>query len=565
VKFFFSTVLLSLLYFLWRCQFGVDLTDEAFYILPSWKLMALGDRPFVDEVYYATRQIDLLNRWLLSWWIPYSVYWIRVSVTWAFAGSLALFCWLAIGKKIPLFAALVYLSYLFCDEQNLFSWSYNWWIKILLLLQGSLFLLAREGRLRRRALFLSGLLGGLAVTAHNLLLPVFLGTLFLVFIADKTSKVPRLSGALPYGLGLVLGILPISVYIFLHKEEWIFALGRMLTDSRDYGPVHPIQKCLGIIRWLHGTEEFWIFLLIAIASVWERARRFLFIILLITLGAYLFRRATGFEGSFPRIFGAVSFASLLVFSPFLIRERRDDFWIPIWSAFGAALTMGVASVNGTGSLHFAWGAPWVLGFALVSEKSSKNALLMGFAAILALYGGYQGFRHNLSSSYMDVGPAQTEVTLQIPPLKGLRTTKRKAFLIERISELVKDRDFAITYPFLPGTLFFGDVRHSLDTTITHSISSRELHAKYLKHISSGRPPEIAVIALTSPWSWGMGKGMGRIENVFAADDGIWAYVNCSKTKLLLEEPEVVVWELDPKKSKICLNGALSSSKDSKIQ
>ena len=44
-------VLLGLALSVWKCQYGIDLYDETYFLPPGFKLMSLGDKPISDEIF----------------------------------------------------------------------------------------------------------------------------------------------------------------------------------------------------------------------------------------------------------------------------------------------------------------------------------------------------------------------------------------------------------------------------------------------------------------------------------------------------------------------------------
>jgi len=147
-----ALVLSGFAFAIWKCQFGLDLTDEAFYLAPAWKLFALGDKPFLDEVYNGPRQSDLLNYILIRPLVPFSILSLRMAAIVCYGSILLSLIYISFRKSFGLMAGMVFYICLTYDPFNMPTWSYNWWARNFFLLHHMLLLLAfNEANGKRRA------------------------------------------------------------------------------------------------------------------------------------------------------------------------------------------------------------------------------------------------------------------------------------------------------------------------------------------------------------------------------------------------------------------------------
>lgn len=152
-----AIALVAFLATLWRLQFGVDLSDEAWYLAQPYRF-ALGDRPFVDEV-HPTQTAALLTWPLVKAWVTFtggnSALVLAARVAWLL---LSLACAAIVVRTLrqSTGSALALLVALPCIVQVPFglpTLSYNTWAS-LALTAGAFLLVAPElrgGRSGRRS------------------------------------------------------------------------------------------------------------------------------------------------------------------------------------------------------------------------------------------------------------------------------------------------------------------------------------------------------------------------------------------------------------------------------
>jgi hypothetical protein len=562
-------VVAALVFGIWRCQFGVELYDEPFYLLPGFKLIHLGDRPLLDEFVNAPRHYDLLNYGLVQpLFSSFSVLHLRWLSFLTYATLI--FCLGALSfRKIWGLTPLVLLSAcLFFDPYGLWTWSHNSWARNALILhQIALLGILKLPQRRRGLALIAGLSSGLASVAYNPMILVC-GSVLAVCMANRFRKAAEgreklRDSILPYYLLGCLIPLAFDLSYIGQKEvrESLWAsvkqMGRMPAyhDNRSFG------KFIGLWTPLWGNKDFWLlgtvgFLLTRIPAKKNKPfRDKLLLALGLFLIVYLGRRLYQTEFFFitQSAYLVSGTIACLTLSGFLLRDGEILGLLGV-SAGVAMLSFGMASVNGTQSLFWAVPLALIPGFGLLKDLSdAKPKLLSGVLGIFLFLWAFQlssgSLRKQATETYFDAAPTACPTRLEVPPLTGLYTTQTRARLIEELAAVAKDKPYALSIG-VPGIFYFSKLRSSLRSTLAHlTVFTPEMCRSLLSEIpKSKRFPELLVREKTLQWSWGLKPIPIEGDNAHPYNK----FITCAADRLLYSDSDLEIFSTNAVRTLSCL-------------
>jgi hypothetical protein len=501
----------------WRCQFGVELYDEPFYLLPGFKLIPLGDRPLLDEFLNAPRHYDLLNYWLvrplMSSFSVLNLRWLSLAVFAALILSLGA---VSFRKRFGFTAVLLLFACIFFDPYGLWTWSHNWWARNGLLLHQTALLAVLCFPARRRELaFIAGLSSGLAAVAYN---PMILVGLLVLGISWMYRRALR-RGFLPYYLlGFLVPLVLDLTYTGqpeIRRNLW--SAMKTMSALGSYQDNRSLGKMLTLLKSVILTKDFWLFVIsgcLLVRSWQKKSPRSLADKCLLALGlgliVLLLRRLgeTDFFFITASTFLVSGAAVSMVLVTYLFRENEILGLVGV-SSLVAMFCFGMASVNGAQSLFWAVPLGLIPGFALFQERVGvRKGILKGvLSSVLFLWALHLcsgSIRRQATTTYFDAAPSDCDTRLTEGPLAGLYTTETRARLIEMLSTAAQNKRFALSVG-IPGLFYFSDVRSSLRSTLAHLTTfPPALSASLLSEIpKTKRFPELLVREKTLQWSWGL--------------------------------------------------------------
>lgn len=554
---------------IWKCRFGLDLTDETFYLAPAWKMLSHGDKPFLDEVYNGPRQSDLLNYLFIRHVVPFSILWIRIAAVTLYASVVVAAVWV-LFKRCSWFlgGAIFYLAVVF-DVFSMPTWSYNWWARDLLILNITCLGAAYSSQsLRHKVLLLSaaGIAVGLAAVAHNALLGACLGSFILIFAFRNVLKLESV-----WWVFIVAALIPMAAdlaYLLSPnvRPGWLESLRVHQMAQQFEGSKFSFKKFIELIRVVLIVPEFWLVGALTFA-VWfqgklGKATLALAGLAILYVGYRLYQLPAfdPVQGTYHRLFlGQLGLAYgagvAILLLAFRVKDLRPFAALTLVGIVAGAI-MGLTSVNH--AIAIIWCAPVVLlsagsAIALIFPRPQPELRVAGVSvlAYLIILTTIFAFR----STYYDVSPGEATYTVTTPPFQGLQTSERRGYLLQQLEHLAKGRKFALSYVFLPGVFLLGDVRASTDTLIISHENSREMAVGFLRRmVSRDRLPEIIFETKLSPWTWGMpDRGLYFQAPIrYGEGDAFIAYRKCAASKVVAVFPEFEAYEIDLQKARACV-------------
>jgi hypothetical protein len=554
-------ILSSVSFLFWKCQFGVDLTDESFYALPAWKLFSLGDKPFVDEIFNAPRQSDWINYFTVARIVPFSMLSIRRSAVIFYALCLLLGWTVFFRKKITILGALLFATCLLFDINFMPTWSYNWWLRNALLihfafLSTGFIALDSDSKKKWRLLcfFFAGTALGVGWLAYNSTIPFQLIAVipFGIWLLRKKRH-----EAFCYAAGVAF---PIGLFVV----DFLWAgRGRAFRESLSVMSSIPFYKHnFSLIRFyelfsfLVKSPFFWLMGLFVIST---RFPKKLHLATCCLFALFLFRKL--YFTNIPS-FELTAFIAVALwgFVFVVINAPREEEWYLICMAAVTMIGVGLSSVARTWAL--AWAAPilWIVFISKFDDvKPSWPARLV--LGLVFLFTAKEAFllQKNWTSTFYDVPISEASTELTMRPLQGLRTSERRAKLIGELSSVVESKKFVLAFGGSPGTFLFGGVRSAIDTIFSDVEMPADLIRQSLtKMLARKREPELFVIYKKYPWTWGLPfpPTPPSAQTPYAEmieKNGFTDYVRCARSSLVFSEPEVEVWNVAREKLESCIS------------
>jgi hypothetical protein len=586
--FFWVVALATVAIYFWRCRFGVDMTDEPFYLVPAWKMYALGDRPFVDEIFNGMRHSDLLNFLFVRPLIPYSVLMIREAAVLFYALILAGFTALCFRGKLGMTAALTFAGCLIYDYFLIPTWSYNWWARDFLLIHHTLWLLAFAQRENPRSVWLVRLAGvamGVAVVAYNSLLPALPLTAAALCLFewrwDPHSKFLRRSVVAYLSAGLFVVAIDLAFVLSPSvKTDWLISV-RSMSAMTEYSRHYALDKFFNVARYVLTRYEAGVLLLLFAAGYadgdwmaflgrwrepWIQRERLRYgvVAACLTFLVWNFRHVSEPMAALSAIVSLGITGAVFLFS----QAWRDRDALRAGLVVSALLmAFGIALSSTNQYLALFWALPAIIvpfaaaqtdqallrlrPFSLKAclREGGCHAGLLLFLGFFALSAG----QYQRLNTYYDVPPGNCETELNVVPLQGLRTSPRRAFLVETIAKLVGDREFILSFAETPGPLYFGQARSAVDTTMVEQGAPFETNGRSIQRMAMrDRLPTLAIKSHVRPWYWGIHHPLSHQPLAYPDHDPYSAFLNCARGKKLANYEEFSAYEIAPAKAAACV-------------
>ncbi len=574
---FFLSVFITTLVYLWRCQMSVDLTDEAFYLVPPWKLFKLGDAPFRNEIYNGLRNSDLLNSIFVQPFISFSVIKLRMAAVLVYALCLMVLFVAAFRMKLGWMASLAFMGCLTFDYFLMPTWSYNWWVRNALLIHQSFLLWAMRSQRSKRFLFSlgAGVSMGVATIAYNTVLAVLVlnGLFILVFNRWwSTGQVRMREFWIPYCLGGIVTVVLDFAYLAQPSvfPYWVDSVHSLLSLA-DYTVTQGSSRVLLLISYMCQLWPYALCLFVCLTFqngsspvvrwIGKWPLTLLGLISIIFLVSRFFHLSLIDESLRLFLTFGLLCAFLLVVQGFI----QANGWLSTLgvSALSSAFVLCLSSTNSAIALYWImpvaiipWLSVWMSGWNDLKRLSAVQLNRVG--VMVALVGiAYGAFQHQRLRSYYDVPPGNCDTVVKVDPLRGLRTSSRRAFLIEKLSEFVGDQKFVLAFADIPGTFLFSKVRQSVDTILVEAHASRFVQRRSVRRILEyGRIPGRIIRAKIHPWYWGIQHPtLSRKAIDYSQDDPYMEFTRCVAEEKIANYDEFEVYTVKTERVQPCVERA----------
>jgi len=530
----------------WRIWYGVDLTDESFYVVLPYRF-ATGARPFVDETTVA-QQAGLLVAPFV--WVWHALFGVDGGVL--FVRHLQFLFSLLVGAAAfvslrgllrngaaTLLAAVCAVVFVPFDIHSL---SYN-------TLGSGLFtagcLLAYRPASRRAWLVVAGACHGLAVFAYpSLAVPVAVAFLLRLALAPGRWRREVVAFGLP-ALGVAAAAMGVVV-----GSAGLHAVVTGYHRSSDYlGHAGSAGKLADVFHHQWTTLHFWYLVLPALALlalIW-RVRRPLAPLLLVALPFLVVPVSVGhvldsYTGTLEYVahYGALALPLLaLVWSRAEARRLFAAVWAP---AFVAGLATAYSSNNGgvnfgIGFFPAAFVTTVFLVWALEDSTGAEFALVPALVvpALLVLL-GWQVYRDGPFSSLT--------ATVSGGPYAGLQTSLNKElFLGEMTRDLARvgPRCRIVFFKDFPGGYLLSHSRPDTNSAWIASVAVTKTDAyqqTLIRYWQRHGLPDVAVIVLRIPYE---SRKIARAER-YRPDTPLVRLVRGSGYRLISTHYNYVMYE-----------------------
>ena len=166
---------------------------------------------------------------------------------------------------------------------------------------------------------------------------------------------------------------------------------------------------------------------------------------------------------------------------------------------------------------------------------------------------------SIRMTYRDCPPRECRAEIACGAFAGIRTSARRAFLIEEMNRLLTGKTFAIAGPKLPGAYFFGDVRSSFGSINILFTWPDEMQRQVLLRMEQERRfPEVIILVRSEPWSWGMNVGVSA-PAIHDPSVPFMRYINCVKGQRLAQQVEYEAWDTVAAKLRPCVEESLTTT------
>jgi hypothetical protein len=561
-------------FYLWRCQFGVDTYDEAYYLAPGFNLMPRGDLPFRNEINNAPRHFDLLNRYLIQPWAPYRVLALRRLAVLAYAAILFAFLFTCFRGNLGVTALAVFLACLLFDFHQMPTWSHNWWYRNLLLLHHTGLALTFENvATRKKGTAIAGFLFGVLVVAYTTQI-VVLALLILVWGLSQWDTGKIYSRILPLRTYILGALVPLiidgSYIVYHHLSLFWWSAFRLVLLIPDYSGNSTLGKMLHIIFYVVQSKDFCVLSVVGALAFFglPRTRRFrpvLPLTILSLLIIYFIRRtviATDLNLLVKSFIGWEGASALFVVG-LAIRQRKPALLFCAMISVTTAMVVALSSNIGAVSLFWAGPALIIPGAALLNQHLSDNKTFSArilqivpllFFATMA----YGAFYTQRTLCYRDVPPKECTRLITAPPYQGIRTNPERAALIDLLYLNLKNRKVVLAYPNLPGVFLFPGLIPATDSTLVNFDFPLQFDTSSLeKMIFYHRYPEVVVRVKSEPWTWGLPPTNWL---AFPTDRPLRQFAECVRGKSLIQVPEFEIYEVTQQLSEPCALRVLNRQK-----
>ncbi len=439
------------------------------------------------------------------------------------------------------------------------TWSYNWWVRNALLLHHALLTMAfyLRDQKSRVFFFLAGGALGIGWLAYNSVVPfhLFLFVPFMIWFARTRAK-----DCGYYTLGGVAALLPFALDFFLNHRLADFRVAlHAMSSLGDYNSSFSTAKFEMLTGFFTSYPIFWFLGAYVTTLVYFKR---LHVLVCVAFGFYLFRKLTHVHSHYFVLHAFISVGFWGgVYALWKTKSHEKRYLLGL--AFVTVIIVGLSSVARMWAM--AWATPILWGAFLWELESEKPAWFSRAAyTLLFLFVAKDSFllQKNFTSTFYDVPLAKADARMEVAPLQGLRTSSRRAYLVNEISKLVADKKFVLAMGDLPGAVMFGKVRSAIDTTFTDLEAPPAMIETSLKFmVERKRTPELFIIANEHAWTWGMPfpptPPYTRTPYREIIKQSRFAeYVQCARGELVFQEPELEAWTVNVSRLEECLHPEL---------
>jgi|GEM_PF-1368589 len=550
-----ATAIISVLLTYWRLHYGVDFTDEAFYVALPYRFV-FGDKPFIDEL-NLVQTFSFITYPFVKLYVSLAggtkgiVLFMRhiyLFFTFLVAGSIFLALKNTLKRSAALAVSLMVVAFVPFNIPNLSYDTLGMGFFTISCFLGLWIILDKKNYYY---LFFSGLAQGLAVISYPTL---FVPSIFLIFIFSFLLPNKRIKGFLSYASGLLLiGLIFSPIFIKAGWHNLRASLDFINSVGVQGGGINKIQKALSDL-W-HNCPHKALFLIIltgVFIGIKTRPKFFKYALLffpLLPLSAPMFYGDIGVPMRYVSYFALLApYFLLFIGNKKIVKQLFWGIWLPSFIA-----GMSTAWSSGNGYLNATIGlfpASLVTSIFLIilfrkisSQEKSLNLVYEGLSALPIILTVVILLVFQCSLVYRDDQISALNVRVNDGPFAGLYTTDKKS---EYISNLYKDvqsiakvNDRLVVYDELPAGFLFSHLRPATDTVWLFSPTwypriNRLSIVNYYKDKSI--QPDIAVQIKTIPIT----KNEIYYLN-YSADDPLNNFINSSAYKMILSTEDYAIY------------------------
>jgi hypothetical protein len=359
---------LLVLFLSWyRLRFGVDFTDEAFYIAVPYRF-ALGDRLFIDELSLAPFAIFSIPFIKLHLWLQGDLDGVVLSMRQIYlcftCGVAAVVCWsltFFVRRKI---AFLIALSFIVCPLGNIPNFSYNSLCSAFIILALFSTLAIVKTNAHFRYYLIPGLLFGFAIISYP---PLILPVLFYAVVILPLDNTQRKQSIFAFLIGLALaGSLLIPALLQTGDDHLSTDLQWLSSVGAQGGG---LQKVKTIVRSLFTSwpQPYLVLALIILVGITYYKHPFYCCLLLILLPvSFMPLRSFSPTTNMMFINHYCLLAPLIAMLTWQNKPVRQLFLIGWLPAFFMGLTTAWSSANGFRNASIGWIAGAIVTVVLIT-------------------------------------------------------------------------------------------------------------------------------------------------------------------------------------------------------
>ena len=339
------------------------------------------------------------------------------------------------------------------------------------------------------------------------------------------------------------------------------------------------MKAIGIMKFIWVRPEFWICFAITFLfqpdAPWTEPfqgvagkispllRRWLLIPAGIVIG-YLFLGVSDSVNTLAALAG-IGMCGAIVLGMWAWVERSVSWIILVVNSVLCTFAIAVSSTNHYYALFWALPALIIPFIALQAREASVRIRPVGHDGILEEGYGYAllvlfvgviafgAYTHQRTRTYYDVPPGNCDTKLTIPPLEGLKTSARRAYLTRKLYDLVKDRDFVLAFADNPGPFLFSHVRSAVDTTIVEAEAPLQTNQRSIARMwDRRRIPSLIIKTKVHPWYWGINHPLSREAYFYPTNDPYSKFAQCARSRTVENFEEFEAYEVDASKVESCV-------------
>ncbi len=566
---FGACVLIGLLcYGFWTSRFGLDFSDEGFYLSSALRY-ALGDIPFRDDVSNFARSFDVLL-WPIFVLFPHvtllELRLLNVAVQLAALTSL----YLLLKRYAPAYlAALATATSAFVCAASIKAPGYNSLGNSFSFLAISLWLLAcvvNSSRLRWILAVVSGICFALMVLSFFPLVAIGVipGIVWMVLFFRRRIRSPHgeaTSVSLMIAVGLIMvavGIvftsglarhIPGNLQVLRTIPTYGQGFGERLADYwlafRGWTPWITGFAAIGIgavlILPLGGDREGWVtkligplaltgLMVLVLLAYRAPARRFYFQPLHVSY--CLLAMAVGFT--------LVNAAVLFQMRNKSVNWGKDwlfVYWILIAAFSVSSFIQGIVSSNGYTSSRLGIGpvlAAGIIGLSRMDFWATgvapqlRRSFLVGHLAVLCLVLLAFNLCEYYRYVYRDAKVSDLTAVFQHPLLRGIRSTPERVRVVEEVLQFLQGRllpgEYLLEYSDAPLFYYLTHTRPAVASVWVNPRPDLQPHRDYLfqRMVREGHVPRYCLRALIVPWGLGLHEKPQRQR--YRVSDRLNAYI-----------------------------------------